>query len=388
MWKNSRFVAMSDPQKGGLYIAAAKELSENIQNEIIENLELVVRDKEHLCTAIYPLSSGEYVIAVAKKVQGTSQEPREHEVIRGVVIAENELGAFCQEYMSEEYMKKIFFPENTDLDHLEDWRLPVIKTENVTSKDLIDQIEEGRRLLGLFHALKETAESHLKIQLIVEDGAKLKTMAFLGCLQSIAGTRLFMTVEGECTLKAPDILILDQAVYQDTTKYYKMDLEKFIHMGNDFIKHAGVPAVQVESEDERIEKLLDFCFDYLTYDYLSEYEIYQVLGNVKKTDACLYTRFLRCLRKKLFAFPHAETKRYMTLLYIVFKKKTEEKSVELETAPYDFQEMCLFLSKKARNKREQKKLIMMMLELQFQKCMEKLDERMTHEAARNIVELH
>ena len=161
-----------------------------------------------------------------------------------------------------------------------------------------------------------------------------------------------MTVEGECTLKAPDILILDQAVYQDTTKYYKMDLEKFIHMGNDFIKHAGVPAVQVESEDERIEKLLDFCFDYLTYDYLSEYEIYQVLGNVKKTDACLYTRFLRCLRKKLFAFPHAETKRYMTLLYIVFKKKTEEKSVELETAPYDFQEMCLFLSKKARNKRE------------------------------------
>ena len=67
MWKNSRFVAMSDPQKGGLYIAAAKELSENIQNEIIENLELVVRDKEHLCTAIYPLSSGEYVIAVAKE---------------------------------------------------------------------------------------------------------------------------------------------------------------------------------------------------------------------------------------------------------------------------------------------------------------------------------
>lgn len=392
MWEDNRFVVMRDPQKGGLYVAAATgEVTEDIQDEIMDNcMELIARDREHPCTCIYPLLNSGYVIAVAKKISGTSQEPREHEVIRGIVLDdEDELTSFCQDYMSEECMKELFFPENTDFNHLEDWTIPETKAGHVTSVDLISQLE-GRELLGLFHALKETAKNHLKIQLIVEDHEKLKTMALLGCMQEMTGARLFMTVEGECTLKNPDILILDQTVYQDTNKYYKMNLKEFIHMGSDSIKHAGMPVVQSEFEDERKEKLLDFCLDYIMGDYISEYEVYEVLGNLKKTDVCLYSRFIRSLRKELFSFPHVEWygKRYMKLLYIAFKKEREEKTVEFETAPYDFQEMYLFLTRKSRNKREQKKLLMMMLETQFQECMGKPDERMIHEAARNIVELH
>lgn len=392
MWEDNRFVVMRDPQKGGLHIAAATEgVTEDIQDEIMDNcIELIARDKEHLCTCIYPLLNSGYVIAIARKVTATSQEPREHEVIRGIVLDdEDELTSFCQAYMEEECMKGLFFPENTDFDHLEDWTLPVINAGHVMSVDLVNQME-GRELLGLFHALKETAKNHLKIQLIVEDHEKFKTMALLGCMQEITGTRLFMTVGGECTLKNPDILILDQAVYQDPSKYYKMNLKEFIRMGSNLIKHAGVPVMKTEPEDEKKEKLLDFCFDYIMGNYISEYEVYEVLGNLKKTDACLYSRFIRSLRKELFSFPQVEcyAKRYMKLLYIAFKREREEKAVELETAPYDFQEMHLFLTRKSRNKREQKKLLMMMLETQFQECMGKTDERLLHEAARNIVEMH
>lgn len=391
MWKENKFVAMRDPKKGGAYISAVTGgVTEDIQDEIMDNcMELIARDKEHSCICIYPLLNSGYVIAVARKVTATSQESREHEVIRGIVLDDDELTSFCQDYMSEECMKELFFPENTDFNHLEDWTIPAIKARHVTSVDLISQMD-GRELLGLFHALKETAKNHLKIQLIVEDHEKLKTMALLGCMQEITGTRLFITVEGECTLKNPDILILDQTIYQDMNKYYKMNLNEFIHMGSDSIKHTGVPCVQSESEKKKTEKLLDFCLDYIRGDYISDYEVYEVLGNLKKTDVCLYSRFIRSLRKELFSFPQVECyeKRYMKLLYIAFKKDKEEKTVELETAPYDFQEMYLFLTRKSRNKREQKNLLMMMLETQFQECMGKPDERLLHKAARNIVEMH
>lgn len=82
-------------------------------------------------------------------------------------------------------------------------------------------------------------------------------------------------------------------------------------------------------------------------------------------------------------------KRYMTLLYAVFKKAAKEEmndSLEFCPAPYDFHGMYLFLKKKAGSRREFRRLLAAMLEVQFTGEMDVVWNKAAHDASMHILD--
>lgn len=393
MWSNNRFVAMRDPRRGGLHIAAASSgLETSLQEEISDNcLELIAKDYNHPCTSVYVLSSGEYMVAMAKKVSGTKKEARTHEIIRGVVMEKDEVQPFCKRYMLHaEKMKELFFPENSDLDNPGEWILSA-RPSKMTDEDckLVDQLDGGKALY-LFNALQVIQRKQMKVQLLVKEGAELGILALLSCISEIAGTKLFFLASGECTLRSPDVLILDTPIYQDMRRYRKMTWEQFIYLGRDMLDDEGVLEDCIDPDQESIDELVEYCLDYITERDISDYDIYEEIDSMNETRPYLYQRFLRKLRKELFHFEDSEyyTKRYMKLLYVAYKELDKEKgckSVNLEMAPYDFSGMYQFLKKKAKSRRDLRRLLVLMLEVQFQCCAGEFNAQTVHKAACNLV---
>lgn len=394
MWRDNRFVAMSDPQRGGLHIAAASAgMEQSVLEEISDNcLELIAKDYNHPCTCVYALASGKYIVAMAMKISGNRKEARMHEIIRGVVLDKDEMNSFGQSYMSDTIMKEIFFPDNTDFDHPESWNLPTIKSQIPGVRgNSVDRMN-GTTALGLYHALKEVQKKQMKIQLLVKTGTELQTLANLACMEKIAGTSLFILANGECTMKSPDILILDQAFYQDMRKYHKMTLEQFVHMGSNVVDDKSDVDTEIDFEQQKVNEILKFCLDYITEKTISDYDLYEAVDSFCETESYLFRRFIRRLRRELFCFQDVEfyAKRYIKLLYVAYKETGNIKQIktnELESAPYDYSGMYQFLKKKSRSKRELKRLLVQMLEIQFQECAVEFNAHAVREAARNIVEL-
>ena len=393
MWKKRRYVALRDPKKGGMYIAAAsKGVSQLVLEEITGNcLELIARDRTHPGICVYSLDSGEYMIGMALKVAGTRMESRTHELVRGVVLEGEKLGSFCQSYMTTDSMKDIFFPVTTDYDYPENWVIPPVKSDSrVSDNVLLDQMN-GTTALGLFHALREVSKKKMKVQLVVRDGDEIQTLAMIACMNEVAGTHLFVMANGECTLKAPDILILEQANYQDMRQYRRMTLEQFIYMGSDMVNEQDVE-VEDDADNRRMQEIANWCMDYITDNTISDYDMYDTLERVYDAEPYIYQRLKRQLRKELFHFDDVEyySERYMKLLFVLFKKSVLEErnnSLELETPPYDYCGIYLFLKKKSRNKRELRRFIVMMFETQLIECTGQFDARVIRDAVCNIVEL-
>ena len=307
MWKNRRYVALRDPKKGGVHIAAAsKGISQFVLEEITDNcLELTAKDRTHPGVCMYSLDSGGYLIAMALKVAGNRMESRTHEIVRGVVLGKEELSPFCQSFMTADSMKDIFFPVTTDYDYPENWVIPPVKSElRMPGNALIDQMN-GTTALGLFHALKEVSKKKMKIQLVVDDGDEFQTLACLACMNEVAGIHLFIMANGECTLKSPDILILEQANYQDMRQYHRMTLEQFIHMGSDMVNTQAVE-FEDDTDNRRIQELAHWCMEYITDNKISDYDMYDTLGRVYDAEPYIYQRLKRQLLKEMFHFDDVE----------------------------------------------------------------------------------
>ena len=104
-----------------------------------------------------------------------------------------------------------------------------------------------------------------------------------------------------------------------------------------------------------------------------------------------YYRFRRILKNQLYFYRHTDyhMEHYMKLLYIAFKTDIpveQNLSVELCTAPYDFYGMFLFLKKKAKSRREYRKLLTAMLETQFMKPIDHFTKKVIHETAVNLID--
>lgn len=81
----------------------------------------------------------------------------------------------------------------------------------------------------------------------------------------------------------------------------------------------------------------------------------------------------------------------MTLLYALFKKPVHEEmndSLEFCPAPYDFHGMYLFLKKKAGSKREFRRLLAAMLEVQFAGEMDAVWNKAAHDASMDILDIN
>lgn len=393
MWENRRYVALRNPKKGGVYIAASsKGISQIEIEEITDNcLELIARDRTHPGICMYSLESGGYMIAMALKVAGNRMESRTHEIVRGLFLEREEIGPFCQSYMTTDDMKDLFFPSTTDYEYPENWVIPSVKSDSRKSDNILINQMNGSTALGLFHALREVSKKKMKVQLVVNDGDELKTFALLACMNEVAGTHLFVMANGECTLKLPDILILKQANYQDMRQYHRMTLEQLIHMGSNMV-NKSVAEPEGDSDNQKIQELTNWCMDYITDNKISDYDMYDTLGRVYDEETYIYQRLKRCLCIELFRFGDMEyySERYMKLLFVLFKKvvsKEKNYSLELEAAPYDYCGMYLFLKKKARNKRELRRFLIMMFETQLIECTGQFDARAIREAMHNIVEL-
>lgn len=392
MWEYDRFVAMRDPRKGGLYMEAlSAEITARVQEEISDNcIELIAKDQEHPCACVYAITTGDYVIAMAKKIAGNKKEPRTHEIIRGMIVKKDQLSAFCQEILWQNRMEQIFFPCNTDYDHPEKWELPLVEKTNSESDIALVDEWKGRTAIWFLKALIQIKRRNMKIQLIVDEGAELQTLAMLSCVEELAQAKLFITANGECTLRNPDIVILNQIRYQDKRKYRRMTLEELVDFGKDA---TGVEEDEEEedSDEKNINEVLQLCIDYISDEEITEYNLDDAIENLKQMERYLYRSFIRKLRKKLFHFEDLESyfvKRYIKLLYLAYKKMETAHTdpMKIELAPYDFNAMYYFLKKKAKSKRELKRFLVMMLEMQFEECADQFKTYRVHRAIQDIVE--
>lgn len=392
MWYENRFVATRDPSRGGLCITAATEgFSEQIKAEIYDDcLEMAAKDYVHSCGGIYPLLNGQYAIMMAKKVSGSSRESRPHEIIRGVIADADEMAEFCERYIAEGNAEVIFFPNAPDPDHPEDWymRPDSIKKCTGRMKTFLNHLDY-KSTLGLARALQGIKRNGKRIQLIVEDGAEWMAMAVCCCMAVQAGVRLFVMANGECTLTPPDIVISDKLRYLDERDYKKSNPEQLIHMGN--VMGSRTAEASASPEPDEAEELLQFCMDYLISGNIPEDELYEAMEELMRRDSRAFFRFRRKLKGKLFYFRDVSycKERYMTLLYVVFKKQVHEEmngSLVFCSAPYDFHGMYLFLKKKAGSKREFRRLLTAMLEVQFAGEMDAVWNKAAHDASMDILD--
>lgn len=135
----------------------------------------------------------------------------------------------------------------------------------------------------------------------------------------------------------------------------------------------------------------NLCIDYISDEEITEYNLDDAIENLKQMKRYLYRSFIRKLRKKLFHFEEMEghyVKRYMKLLYLAYKKMetVHTDPMKIELAPYDFNAMYYFLKKKAKSKRELKRFLVMMLEMQFEECADQFKTYRVHRAIQDIVE--
>lgn len=394
MWFENRFVATRDPSRGGLCITAATEgFSEQLKTEIYEEcLEMAAKDYEHSCWGIYPLLNGRYAIMMAKKVSGSSRESRPHEIIRGAIADGDEMAEFCERYIAEGNGEAVFFPEAPDPDQPEDWHMRPDSVKKCTGKmkNFLDHLDY-QSTLGFVRVLQDIKRKKERIQLIVGDGSEGMAMAVCCCMAVQAGVRLFIMANGECTLTPPDIVISDRLFYLDERDYKKATMEQLIHMGN------GMERENVESaegqEEDAAEELLHFCLDYLTSGNIPEAELYEAMEALRYRDRSAFFRFRRKMKGKLFHFRNVSycKERYMTLLYALFKKPVHEEmndSLEFCPAPYDFHGMYLFLKKKAGSKREFRRLLAAMLEVQFAGEVDAVWNKAAHDASMDILDIN
>ena len=208
-----------------------------------------------------------------------------------------------------------------------------------------------------------------------------------GCMAEQAKAQIFIIANGECTLRTPNILILNQIQYQDPKKYRRMTLDQFLNIGNYVVDEND----SENEEDILIEEMLTVSFEYLKQKR-SDYELYDYLGNIQREKPALYRRYIRRLRRELYCFGEVDRyiEAYMILLYLAYKigpTKDKSNGPELEGAPYDFGGMYQFLGRKARNKREWKRFVSAMVETQFLECAGIMNDWAVQNAAHHIAEL-
>lgn len=368
-YENSRFVATRDPSRGGLQIVAATiGFEDEVKNEIYnECLEMITRDQEHDCCGVYPLSNGQYAIMAARKVNGSKKESRKHEVVRGMVLSPKELQQFCESYIAEGRFEEFFFPNEVDPDVPQDWSImeyDINHSKNLMQK-FLGQLEYPQ-LLGLFQAIGQVGKTNDKIQLIVQEGGEWILLAACCCMAVQSGTKLFIMVNGECTLTPPDIVITDRLLYLDSYNYQKMSIEQFIDYGSEM----GFGRSTEDEDMSELRQLVEKCCEYVHSDTMADEELYEAMEHLKVSDRSQYAKFKRCMKLKMIRmkmdgyFPE----RYMKLLFALFKcpvSMTENETLELCNAPYDYSGMYRILKKKVRSKRELRRLMAFMLEVQF-----------------------
>lgn len=290
--------------------------------------------------------------------------------------------------MAEGRMTDIFFPTPLDKEHPELWEIPAdIWQEKAENLQIFWKHMDYSQVLGLFQALKEIEKKREKIQLIVDEGYEWMALTLCSVISVQYGIRLFLMVDGECTITPPDIVISDRINYLERYHYKKMSMEQLIQRGS--IRESNLVQKKNDVISDEVEGLFRICQEYLDSEEISNEKLYECMELLLKKDPREFAFFRRYLKHRLahIRIENSNIDRYMVLLYIVHKKRVDEyanDSMELCTAPYDFPEMFLFLRKKAKNKRELRKYLKVLLEIQFFEVADSTWENAVGDVARDI----
>lgn len=385
------YVIDRDPSRGGqVFVAASDGITPAIKAEIKDRYsELITKNIKGTCLGICPLRDGRYAVTMAYKVGASKNEYRYHEIVRGLIMEKDELEEFSQHYLAANQYEKLFFPTDPDPDSPADWILPdwssseQVQCSGRECDILPDYLNHMAydEILGLSNALKEVERSDIKIQLLVPEGMRPLTMAVLNCIAIQNKVRLFMLIDGECTLEAPDILIVDSLDYLDARKYQRMTLKGLINWGNSLGK--GIKKREREhAKEKKQQALLDLCRAYVLDTEVSTYELQHRICQFRNLyGGGAYEEFLRKLRSLLYEFDTADMcqESFMELFYLCFymgeaaekMKKPGLEPVEI----YDYPSMIRFIEKKTDRKRDRRRITTAMLRLQFRQSMSGLDEK-------------
>lgn len=391
------FVIDRDPARGGQVMVASTGLDQTVKTEIKENYgELIVQSKKGTCCGVCPLKDGRYAIAFAYKVGASKKEFRTHEMIRGVVVEEKKLAEICP-YFASGQLEKLFFPEEEpDPDYPEDWSFDWKLLEQEKTDFNNSNCIESEIFNGLSRAFKEMKKNGWKIQLSVPGDMRMAAMALLVSTALQNHVRFFLMADGECTLRDPNIVVLDQLDYMNARKYHKMTLEGLLRWGNNPRKNRSGSSVKNhekrEQKEEKIHALVNLCRAYVLEAGVTAYELQERIQEFHDTCGSIaYESFLRRLRSELYQF-QVETmccqESFMELLYMSFYRshtgKNTPPGLEVQMF-YDYTGMLYFFKKKARNKRELKKLTAAMLEFQFDACLTEMNKKLIHKETMNAL---
>ena len=124
-----KIVAMHDPRRGGLCVAASEVDSED-KDDIFNNcLEVVPIRENSYGLVLYRLMSGKYMLGVTRRVKRTNYDDRESPVLRALIFEQVEqMEEILDNYMKTEDVERIFFPEGLSESYLEPdaWNLSAL----------------------------------------------------------------------------------------------------------------------------------------------------------------------------------------------------------------------------------------------------------------------
>ncbi len=380
-----RFVIDCDPTRGGQVIVASIGLDQPVKMEIKERYsELIAKAEKGTCYCVCPLRDGRYAVAYAYRVGASRNEFRKHEIIRGMVVSQDELADISQ-YLASNQLEKLFFPEEPDPNFPDDWVVPEHWNQELHDNEVLSHYlnhMEYDKMIGIIRALKEIEKSGYKVQLLIPEGMRALIMAVLNRIALQSRVRLFLLADGECTLQDPDIVLVEKLEYLDARKYHRMTLEGLASWGNSLGKNTGLKKCEKEEKrEQKIKALVDLCRAYVLDAGVSSYELQGRIQDLHETyGSGVYESFLRKLRSALYQF-EAETmcqESFMELLYMCFycpcsdAKKVTGMEIKLV---YDYPGMLHFIRKKATNKHQLKKMTAAMLKFQFAACLTEMDEK-------------
>lgn len=381
MWTERRFVITRNPAKGGLHFAYIQNLTEELTNEIrYRCMELMASEEGTGCLAVCPLKKNYYAVAMARKVNGSAVEPRPHHVVRGVVVDRSQLELFYTEYIPGKKIERIFFPEEVDPDKPCCWVIPeeFAKYKDVASMKM-NEVEPAinrfwkkiryTSVVAFYEAVNQVARQGLHVQLAVPPDKAFLVLAAICDMADKTGKQLFVAAGGECTSKYPDILLTNEIQYMDEQKYQLFGLERFLRLGEG--RMIEIEHGQEEQKDPVLE-VMGICHRFMRDPRTSEYEVFEAAGNLMMQDKIEYCRFQRMLRKELETAYVAisQEQRFFILLYLAYQKigANDNPVPELQTAPYEFDQMYGLLKRRTKSKKRLRRQWDMLMELQTEAC--------------------
>ena len=405
-----KIVAMHDPRRGGLCVAASEVDSED-KDDIFNNcLEVVPIRENSYGLVLYRLMSGKYMLGVTRRVKRTNYDDRESPVLRALIFEQVEqMGEILDNYMKTEDVERIFFPEGLSESYLEPdaWNLSALVYGDSNGEKSLKVVGNAAGFRKIVRRLKETEE---KVMLTVNLDEEFPVFFTFCQVAKNMPRGMFVLANAETfSRNLPDLIITSREGVYDNAGYASMSLEKLLKLSDNFYPKSVQTAVRnvpktsnVSMKTERhividkrrssLAETLDVCKRYLIDMSVSDEELYAALGRLSLENPNEYAQCKREIREQLdkMEIPSIMKKReiecYMKLLYVAYKRAPYvDNEPGLTSSPYDIDSMDSFLARKSPRNYRRYQILMREIRLREEDGMASADRRVVKKAAKGSI---